>query len=114
MQEAWQTTMQDANLDVFSHPRQLFERIDADPNFLGSLDALVVDMHFNGNDETGVDVARFVREQRRYDGPIFLSSDSRDTFSGLAQLGVTRLDKEPLSWGDLCTHMPVAAERPPS
>lgn len=96
--EAWTLVATDADIITFLSPAAFWARIDAEPQLLGRLDAVITDLHFGDNSEDGLVFAAMLKRRARV--PVFLSTDGT-LIEALGPSVDARIAKEPVPFADL-------------
>jgi signal transduction histidine kinase len=96
--ESWQSMVQDAKIDWFTKPEDLFAKIDSDQTYLASCSVVVTDMNFdNGSTFNGLDVAQRTNKSV----PVILSTEVPPRDKKIDSLICSVIDKMPRSWEEL-------------
>lgn len=90
LREAYGNLFAGEDTQLFDGPADWARALDADPALIARLDAVVTDMHFDGDRVTGLDVARELRRHVHFKGLVIVASDA----PGLTDAFDLALDKD--------------------
>jgi CheY-like chemotaxis protein len=99
MREAWVSTLKnDCIVHMFDGARSFWAAVDKSPTLLTTTSIIVTDYYFDGEDQTGSDVAAQLK--MRSSCPLVLCSNGQFPDDEMA-LFTARIEKEPVTWAVL-------------
>lgn len=96
--EAWALVAADARILTYTSPAAFWAEMNANPDLLGQLDAVITDLHFGDLTEDGLGFAAALKKRLRV--PVFLSTDGI-LVEALGASVDAQIAKEPVPFADL-------------